>query len=93
MMDKDLRLERTVNVSDSWNWYERDTITAQMFPLPTSPDTIRIIFKSIDDFMVYIDFDEWNQEANWKWCEKWLWNHIPNTVNCEWLYTHGYRNF
>lgn len=93
-MNKDLYLEKTVNVSDPWNWYQENTIKVSMFSMaPEYPNTIRIMFESIDDFMVYMDFEEWEQEANWKWCKQWLWDCIPNTIDCEWLFTHGYRNF
>lgn len=92
-MTENLHLEKAVLVSDPLNWYEQEMVSVEMFPLPTEPGTIRIVFKSIDDFMVYMDFCEWDLEANWRWCETWLWGTIPSTVNCAWLYKHGYRPF
>ena len=59
------RLTKAVKVSDPNNWYEETAITVSMFSLPTEPDTIRVIFKSIDDFLVYQDFSEWGKQANW----------------------------
>ena len=55
--------------------------------------TVRISFLSVDDFIVYQDFNEWDVVANWRWCKEWLFDRIPDTVDCDWLYEHGYRPF
>lgn len=87
-----MKLEKTVKVSDPWKWYNRPSVNVKMWILPGGT-TVRILFLSIDDFSVYQDFDEWNVDANWQWCKEWLFDKIPNTVSCEWLYEHGYRPF
>lgn len=88
-------IEKTVSVSDPDMWYGKDSITAEMFnlQLPKDKETVRILFKSCDDFMVYRDFHEWDLDGNWEWCKEWLWNNIPDTVCVEWLYRHGYVKF
>lgn len=84
-------LEKRVNVSDPWAWYNESSIQVRMY----SPfdDVVRIIFESIDDVAVYRDFNEWDFDANWEFCKEWLYDKIPDIVNCEWMYEHGYCPF
>ena len=91
-MLEELLLEKKVKVSDTWRWYDRSSVRVKMWVLHDN-STVRISFLSVDDFIVYQDFNEWDVVANWRWCKEWLFNRIPDTVDCDWLYEHGYRPF
>lgn len=91
-MGEELLLEKKVKVSDTWRWYDRSSVRVKMWVLHDN-STVRISFLSVDDFIVYQDFNEWDVVANWRWCKEWLFNRIPDTVDCDWLYEHGYRPF
>jgi len=84
---------KILNVSDPENWYQSDEIICKMFPLFDREDTVRILFKSYDDFMMHRDFDYYNLDGNWEFCMKHYFNKLPDTVNVEWLYEHGYVPF
>lgn len=90
-------VHRLLNVSDSHNWYYSDKIICEMYHPEhwdgPNKDTVRIMFKSYDDFMMYRDFDYYNLDANWKFCMEHYYNELPDTVNVEWLYEHGYVPF
>lgn len=89
--DKQYFLEKTVNVSDPDLWYGEPTVTAVMKNLPNN--TIRIIFLSIDDKMIYRDVEFTSFYSTWDWCKEWLWDKIPDTIDTAWLYEHGYMPF
>ena len=91
-MLEELLLEKKVKVSDTWRWYDRSFVRVKMWVLHDN-STVRISFLSVDDFIVYQDFNEWDVVANWRWCKEWLFDRIPDTVDCDWLYEHGYRPF
>lgn len=91
-MWEELLLEKKVKVSDTWRWYDRSSVRVKMWVLHDNL-TVRISFMSIDDFIVYQDFQEWGVVENWRWCKEWLFDRIPDTVDCDWLYEHGYRPF
>lgn len=91
-MGEELLLEKKVKVSDTWRWYDRSSVRVKMWVLHDN-STVRISFLSVDDFIVYQDFNEWDVVANWRWCKEWLFDRIPDTVDCDWLYEHGYRPF
>jgi hypothetical protein len=91
-MLEELLLEKKVKVSDTWRWYDRSSVRVKMWVLHDN-STVRISFLSVDDFIVYQDFNEWDVVANWRWCKEWLFDRIPDTVDCDWLYEHGYRPF
>lgn len=87
-------LSKTVRVSDPAIWYGQSEITVEMWHDDFLDDgAVRIMFSSIDDLLIYRDFNEWELDANWRWCKTWLWNTIPEEVSCEWLYEHGYAPF
>lgn len=89
-----MKLTKKVKVSDPNMWYGQDEITVEMWHDDIfEDDTIRIMFDSIDDFQIYRDFNEWDLEANWKWCKTWLWDKIPEVVDTDWMYEHGYVPF
>lgn len=91
-MWEELLLEKKVKVSDTWRWYDRSSVRVKMWVLHDN-STVRISFLSVDDFIIYQDFNEWDVVANWRWCKEWLFDRIPDTVDCDWLYEHGYRPF
>ena len=91
-MWEELLLEKKVKVSDTWRWYDRSSVRVKMWVLHDN-STVRISFLSVDDFIVYQDFNEWDVVANWRWCKEWLFDRIPDIVDCDWLYEHGYRPF
>ena len=84
---------KILNVSDPENWYHSDEIICEMFHLFGCEDTVRILFKSYDDFMMYRDFDYYGLDSNWEFCMEHYFNKLPDTVNVEWLYEHGYVPF
>ena len=86
-------VHKLLNVSDPENWYRSDKIICEMFHLDGCEDAIRIIFKSYDDFMMYRDFDYYNLDSNWKFCMEHYFNKLPDTVDADWLYEHGYVPF
>ena len=43
--------------------------------------------------MMYRDFDYYGLEGNWKFCMEHYFNELPDTVDVEWLYRHGYVPF
>lgn len=90
-------VKKLLNVSDPNNWYHSNMIICEMFHPKhwdgSDKDTIRIIFTSYDDFMMYCDFNYYNLDSNWKFCMEHYFNKLPNTVNVEWLYEHGYVPF
>lgn len=90
-MELCMKLTKKVKVSDPNMWYGQEEITVEMWHDNIfEDDTVRIMFDSIDDFQVYRDFNEWDLEANWQWCKTWLWNKIPEVVDTDWMYEHGY---
>lgn len=86
-------VHKLLNVSDPENWYRSDKIICEMFHLDDCEDAIRIIFKSYDDFMMYRDFDYYNLDSNWEFCMEYYFNKLPDTVDVDWLYEHGYVPF
>lgn len=90
-------VHRLLNVSDPESWYHSNKIICEMFHSKhwdsQNKDTVRILFKSYDDFMMYRDFDYYNLDSNWKFCVEHYFNNLPDTVSVEWLYEHGYVPF
>lgn len=90
-------VHKLLNVSDPNNWYCSDKIICGMYHPKhwdgENKDTVRILFKSYDDFMMYRDFDYYDLEGNWRFCMEHYFNELPDTVNVEWLYQHGYVPF
>ena len=99
---------KLLNVSDPENWYSSDKIICEMchpkYWNGPDKDTVRILFKSYDDFMMYRDFKCYDfmmyrdfkcysLDGNWKFCMEHYFNKLPDTVNVEWLYEHGYVPF
>ena len=88
---------KLLNVSDPENWYCSDKIICEMVHPKhwnyTDRSTVRILFKSYDDFMMYRDFKCFSLDGNWKFCMEHCFNKLPDTVNFEWLYEHGYVPF
>lgn len=94
---------KTIKVTDPEHWDKRDnsdTVTVKMFrnrddyDINTWGEGVRIIFYSTGECSVYRDFKEFQDfEANWDWCKKWLWDRLPESISCEWLYEHGYVDF
>lgn len=90
-------VSKLLNVSDPESWYYSDKIICEMYHPKywdgPNEDTVRILFKSYDDFMMCRDFDYYGLDGNWKFCMEHYFNNLPNTVNVEWLYEHGYVPF
>ena len=88
---------KILNVSDPENWYHSNKISCEMYHPKhwdgPNKDTVRILFKSYDDFMMYRDFNYYDLEGNWKFCMEHYFSQLPDTVNVEWLYEHGYVPF
>ena len=88
---------KLLNVSDPENWYSSDKIICEMYHLKYGPNkdigTVRILFKSYDDFMMYRDFNYYSFGGNWKFCMEHYFNKLPDTVDVEWLYEHVYVPF
>lgn len=98
-----LFLSKLINVSDPHNWYYSSKIIcnlyhASIWDIPvgsdlSGQDMVRIIFKSYDDFMMYRDFNYYDLNGNWNFCKEHYFDTLPDTVNVEWLYKHGYVPF
>lgn len=91
-------VSKLLNVSDPHNWYYSDKIICEMFHPKYwndthDKDTVRIMFKSYDDFMMYRDFNYYDLKGNWSFCMEHYYNELPDTVDVEWLYRHGYVPF
>lgn len=90
-------VHKLLNVYDPENWYHSDKIICEMFHSKhwdgPHKDTVRILFKSYDDFMMYRDFDYYSLGKNWKFCMKHYFNKLPDTVDVDWLYKNGYVPF
>lgn len=91
------RLIKRVKVSDPDMWYQENEVDVQLYVTPAYKGTVqvKILVSSIDDFAVsYI------QECNEKYTDyirsiydhmkKWMFDRIPEVINIEWLYEHGY---
>ena len=97
--NKDFFINKTVKVSDAFEWCGRKEINVSMHHpkywdnMEEMKNCVRIMFMSADDKAVYRDFTEWELESNWEWCKKWLFDKIPNTVSRKWMYEHGYVPF
>lgn len=83
--------EKSIRVAEPELWYGQKYITVSLFMLLDG--TARILFRSIDDFMVYQDINDWDAEANQEWAKIYLWDNIPENVSLTWLYRHGYKPF
>lgn len=86
-------VHKLLKVSDPESWYHSNKIICEMFHLKHCENAVRILFKSYDDFMMYRDFDYYNLDSNWEFCIEHYFNKLPNTVDVEWLYEHGYVPF
>ena len=90
-------VHKLLNVSDPNSWYHSNKISCEMYHPKhwdgPNKDTVRILFKSYDDFMMYRDFNYYDLEGNWKFCMEHYFSQLPDTVNVEWLYEHGYIPF
>ena len=94
-----LCLRKLIKVSDPDNWYYSNKIICKLrHPdfwnnLDSEKDTVRIIFYSYDDFAMYRDFNYYDLDNNWKFCKEHYFDTLPNIINVEWLYRHGYVPF
>ena len=90
-------VHKLLNVSDPNSWYYSDKIICEMYHPKhwngPDKDTVRILFKSYDDFMMYRDFNYYSLDGNWKFCMKHYFNKLPDTVDVDWLYENGYVPF
>lgn len=93
-------ISKLVNVSDPNNWYYANKIICSLYHASPvwnlsreTKDMVRILFKSYDDFMMYRDFNYYDLKGNWKFCKEHYFDSLPDTVNVEWLYRHGYVPF
>lgn len=90
-------VSKLLNVSDPESWYHSDKIICEMYHPKywggPNEDAVRILFKSYDDFMMYRDFDYYCLDSNWEFCMEHYFNKLPDTVNVDWLYEHGYVPF
>lgn len=88
------KLSKKIKVSDPCWWYGESEITVEMWHDDILDEsTVRIMFLSIDDFIMYRDFNEWDLPDNWEWCKTWFWDKLPSEVNYDWLCEHGYVPF
>lgn len=90
-------VHKLLNVSDPESWYRSNKIICEMFHPKylngSYEGTVRILFKSYDDFMMYRDFDYYGLDSNWEFCMEHYFNKLPDTVDVDWLYEHGYVPF
>lgn len=86
------RFSKEIKVSDPVNWYDKNKIKVSMWnnKFSTNKDTVRLMFFSIDDFMMYKDFDKGDLETNWYCCYE-DYEKLPKVVSVQWLLDHGYK--
>lgn len=89
---KTVIFEKSLKVKEPECWYGKCYITASLFLL-SNMKTVRVMLKSIDDFAVYQDVDDWDARSNQEWAKKYLWDNLPDSVSLNWLYQHGYKPF
>lgn len=86
------RISKGIKVSDPVNWYDKNKIKVSMWNnrFSINKDTVRIMFFSIGDFLMYKDFDKGDLETNWNRCYE---NYVklPKTISVRWLLDHGYE--
>ena len=97
MYDK-RELCKTVKVSDPENWYGRDTVEVKLFICPeyNKKTNVRILIKSIDDFMMEHTRDCYSQadiDATYKQMKQYMFDRLPDEISCTWLFEHGYCEF
>ena len=93
------RVEKVVQVDDPEVWYGENTIRVALYILPLLDDTVSVRIKAltIDDFSLLYERiypKEYSLDIDfaYKHMKKWMFDTIPNTVNLEWFYRHGYVN-
>ena len=90
---------KTVHVSDPWNWYGEDTVNVELYIAPPCGGQVRtrILVHTIDDFSVvyerihsakYLDC----ALGDYEHMKEWMFDTIPEEVNLNWFYRHGYMN-
>ena len=91
------RLTKTVKVTDPECWYGRDTVDVSLVVTPVVNGTVavRIVVSSIDDFMVAYERECYalhEDAVKWKYdhLKRWMYDKIPEEINLDWLYEHGY---
>jgi hypothetical protein len=85
------RIQKNIGVTEPEYWYGQNDVAVSLFTL--SDGAARIMFNSIDDFMVYQDVSDWSADANLEWAKEYLWDNLPEKVSLDWLYKHGYRPY
>ena len=96
-------LEKTVKVSDTWNWYGKNKVRVRLFcMLPMegweNASYIRVLVSSIDDFMMCIDIcvqrdSEACVESTYNFAKKYIFDAIPDEISEAWLLEHGFYYF
>lgn len=92
-------VKKTVRVSDPECWYGEDTVTVELYIAPPYKGEVRvrIVVHTIDDFSVVY---ERIHSAKYPTCvlgdyehmKRWMFDTIPEEVNLNWFYRHGYVN-
>lgn len=81
-------MNKEINVLDPVNWYSKTKIKVSIFSI--NKNTVRIMFSSIDDFMMYKDFDKGDLKTNWNCCYE-VYEKLPKAISVQWLLDHGYE--
>lgn len=90
-------LEKTVRVTDPYNWYDEDTVyvSLHVFSPRDGWTKIRVSVLSIDDFAVFYDYDcesKYEDQINgmYNHIKEYMFDKMPNKISLEWLYEHGF---
>lgn len=96
-------LVKIVKVSDPWNWYGENEIQVKLFCLLPRKgcnyaSEIRVLASSIDDFMMCIDIcvqrdSQQCVDNTYSYAKNYIFDAIPEEVNCQWLFDHGFWVF
>lgn len=92
------RLTKTVRVSDPERWYGQNTVQVSLYVTPAYKGEyhVKILVDSIDDFMMehikpaYNDLQIADLYARAK---QYMYDKMPDIINVEWLFEHGYDIF
>ena len=80
---------------DKENWYNTNSIICQVFTLPQHPNIVRILFKSYDDFMMYVDVQAAQDdevENLFTFCVSFC-KMMPYMVSVSYLVSLGFKQF
>lgn len=91
-------LTKTVKVSDPYRWYGQKQIEIKLMVTPEykSQADVRILAKSIDDFMMYHAkpcFNDDQLAALYKSAKTHMYDTMPRKISVDWLLKHGYDVF